>query len=1010
MRIIDTPKCLLKASAVVAAMVVLLPGAVSVASGIATSSEPDPVGVASPSETFATLFSEEEAPTFGATVPVVASPLTDNTVHLASTSSSSDGYVESEGVRYDYTIADGEATIVRISKAEGNEKQTYVAVVPESIESSGKSYLVTAIGDNVMGTEVNYWSATVCSTTENHEIVGLVLPSKLLTVGKAAFSGCTELTSIEFSIDADGFHHLESVGAFAFYKTAAESLDLPDTLISVGDYAFREISGLHSLTLPCCSTSWGTGVFYLTSASDALVIPEGCVEVPSLTTSAKSLLIPDSLEGELDITASNATDVSFPDSMKIKRLKLVFGKIDSLVVPEGVEAVFLKGSGNEICLPSTLKDIEAFIVDGVEELTVPVSVSSIEGLAFAGNTSLKAIDIPDRDTKLEIRSYAFSRCSSLEQVYLGEGIISIGGNAFKNCDKLREVVIPASVQSDLADVFDSCDSLQSILFAYGSNITEVSRIARDCPALTTVALPDNPALSVRRVVDWDCLLSGCPALERILTYNPDLILQDSDFVECGRFDVYGWATMGTVVDFAESTGHDFVPYAELDTQGYNGSSNVVFEAYDDGALGVSCSFSSPGSYDYSRVLEQGVDYEVSAGIASGLACLTAVGDGVTCFGSATTWAKQSLEGATVAAVPTQLLAGSPCEPHPQVTLGEEVLCEGVDYTLSYAGNDSAGTATVIVTGTGSFTGSVSASFEVKEYIENEFTSRTSAYEASYASVSHAQSAIVVWAYDDASAAVAAPLSAATGAPVVGVSSDGLSESQLQMITSWGAKDALVIGGPDGFADALRTQLAAVGIAYEAVEESDSQAISATVASRDVSWNQGCVVANPSEPDLLLAASAYASAARVPLLLTDPDGMLDAAVGALAASSGPAVVVGGYASVDASIDVVLANSVRIAGNDAVQTSLLLAERGYANDLYVGESGCVYVGSSSAAPSLMAYASVAGASSCPFVLCDDDPAMPAAFIRAHVESIKNLTVLRCSVDEISSALPALREAIF
>lgn len=1008
MRIIDTPKRLLRAGVLVAIMAVFVPGAVSGASGIATSSELDPVGVVSPSETFATLFSEEEVPTLGATVPVAASPLTDNTVHLASTFSSSDGSVESEGVRYDYTIADGEATIVRISKAEGNEKQTYVAVVPESIESYGKSYLVTAIGDNVMGTEVNYWPGTVCSTTENHEIVGLVLPSKLLTVGKAAFSGCTELASVKFAADADGLRYLESIDSFAFYKTAVESLDLPDTLTSVGDYAFREISGLHSLTLPCGSTSWGTGTFYLTSASDELVIPEGCISAPALTTGAQSISIPASLSGTVEVYAKNATSVTFGSPSQCSTLKLEYGQVEELDVPDGVQNLYLKGSSNHVGLPGTLKVMTSFNVNGVEELDIPSSVTTISGLAFTNNTTLRSVRIPS-SVGLTIGSYAFSLCSALETIEMGEGVVSLCGNAFSNCDALREVTIPASVRGSFADVFNSCDSLQSILFAYGSNITEVSRIARDCPALVTVALPDNPALSVRRIADWDCLLSGCPALERILTYNPDLVLQDSDFVDCGSFDVYGWATVGSVVDFAESAGHDFVPYAELDAQGYNGSSNVSLEARADGTLGVSCSFSSPGSYDYARVLEQGTDYEVSVGTISGLSCLTAIGDDVTCFGSANVWARQSLEGATMAAVPTQLLMGSPCEPHPQVTLGEEVLREGVDYTLSYVGNDSAGTATVTVTGAGSFTGSVSVSFEVKEYVENEFTSRTSAFEVSCAGVSRAQSAIVVWTYDDMSAAVAAPLSAATGAPVVGVSSDGLSESQLQMITSWGAEDALVIGGPDGFADALRTQLAAVGIAYEAVEESGLQATSVAVASRDVFWNHGCVVANPSEPGLLLAASAYASAARVPLLLTDPDGTLDAAASTLAASSGSAVVVGGYASVDASIDVVLANSVRIAGNDAVQTSLLLAERGYANDLYTEESGCVYVGSSSAAPSLMAYAAVAGASSCPFVLCDDDPAMPAALIRAHVKSIETLTALRCRGDEISSTLLALREAM-
>ncbi len=51
-------------------------------------------------------------------------------------------------------------------------------------------------------------------------------------------------------------------------------------------------------------------------------------------------------------------------------------------------------------------------------------------------------------------------------------------------------------------------------------------------------------------------------------------------------------------------------------------------------------------------------------------------------------------------------------PKPVVTVGDETLTEGTDYLLSYRDNINAGTATVEVSGIGSYTGELEASFEI----------------------------------------------------------------------------------------------------------------------------------------------------------------------------------------------------------------------------------------------------------------------------------------------------------
>ena len=68
--------------------------------------------------------------------------------------------------------------------------------------------------------------------------------------------------------------------------------------------------------------------------------------------------------------------------------------------------------------------------------------------------------------------------------------------------------------------------------------------------------------------------------------------------------------------------------------------------------------------------------------------------------------------ASVDAIPDQAWTGSAVEPRPAVRLGGRTLSEGADYALSFRDNTDAGTATLTVTGRGSYTGAKSVTFRI----------------------------------------------------------------------------------------------------------------------------------------------------------------------------------------------------------------------------------------------------------------------------------------------------------
>jgi hypothetical protein len=71
----------------------------------------------------------------------------------------------------------------------------------------------------------------------------------------------------------------------------------------------------------------------------------------------------------------------------------------------------------------------------------------------------------------------------------------------------------------------------------------------------------------------------------------------------------------------------------------------------------------------------------------------------------------SLRNAVVT-VEDAVYAGEAVTPRVTVMLGEAALVEGEDYTVSYVGNDAAGSALAIATGIGEYSGTASAPFEV----------------------------------------------------------------------------------------------------------------------------------------------------------------------------------------------------------------------------------------------------------------------------------------------------------
>ena len=162
----------------------------------------------------------------------------------------------------------------------------------------------------------------------------------------------------------------------------------------------------------------------------------------------------------------------------------------SLTIPEGVTTI-----GRDACQSN-----------GIEELTLPNSLTTIDYFTFAFNTNLKTIHF---GTGLKEIAYgAFKGCSGLENIDLStSNIENIQSSAFSQCTSLTSVKFPSSLRQIYGSAFSETTALQTVTFNDG--LDGIGSSAFSSSGLTTVTLPNSLTYL------GDYAFSGCKDLASI---------------------------------------------------------------------------------------------------------------------------------------------------------------------------------------------------------------------------------------------------------------------------------------------------------------------------------------------------------------------------------------------------------------------------------------------------------------------------------------------------------------
>lgn len=135
-----------------------------------------------------------------------------------------------------------------------------------------------------------------------------------------------------------------------------------------------------------------------------------------------------------------------------------------------------------------------------KDLTViPVS-------AFAFNTKLEEIELPDSVTKIDIE--AFSSTRKLKTIKLGNNVEELAYRVFHDCHALETITLPESLRIIREDVFDSCTKLKSINIPGNATNLGIS-IFSSCFSLENVIINEG----IKKIPDY--MFRKCKSLKEI---------------------------------------------------------------------------------------------------------------------------------------------------------------------------------------------------------------------------------------------------------------------------------------------------------------------------------------------------------------------------------------------------------------------------------------------------------------------------------------------------------------
>lgn len=410
------------------------------------------------------------------------------------------------------------------------------------------------------------------------------IPADVSVIGDWAFESCVYLTSVTMQ------ENVVEIGQGSFWGcTGFETILIPESVVTIGESAF-DFCNLTEVSIPKSVISIGDLAFSYNRNLASVRFQSGLQKIGHYAFSGcglTSVWLPDSVN-ELDVAAFECSDLV---SIQIDVANGTYSSQGGAVLSENGKTLYTVPNGmtGKYIVPSGVKNIGRDAFDGchkLDEVEISSGVETVRAGAFGyyGNSTIKSVLISETVTSIERTSsgHAFVNClteaisvhsdnptymskegvlfnkdGSILEAYprnktgayaIPEGVTEIWAMAFWEA-KLTSVTLPDSIQEIGSWAFAYCEKLEEVNIS--NNVQSIdTRAFMQCKSLTNVTIPK----SVERI--GGDVFSGAENLEQVTIYNPNLFLEDSEFV--GDHVILWGYTGSTTQQYAVENGNPFL--------------------------------------------------------------------------------------------------------------------------------------------------------------------------------------------------------------------------------------------------------------------------------------------------------------------------------------------------------------------------------------------------------------------------------------------------------------------
>lgn len=274
---------------------------------------------------------------------------------------------------------------------------------------------------------------------DNYELMSVILPEEVKSIGWRAFKGCENLEKVTIS------GHIKEIKKEAFMDCCKlKKINLPHSVTLIDNRAFYCCENLTQISIPEDIVKIGEEVFYgcrnLESFSGELVSKDG-----------RCLVINDIL---INFAPAGLDHYTIPnDITEIAEGAFCSDELKSITIPQSITAInpgaflgcdmlekfkgkFASRDGRCLIINETLV---AFAPYGVRDYTIPDGVATIENITFL-LSGLRNVTLPASVT--EIGNDAFFGCLLLDNVTIANGNTRLGENVFSFCNENLKIRVP----------------------------------------------------------------------------------------------------------------------------------------------------------------------------------------------------------------------------------------------------------------------------------------------------------------------------------------------------------------------------------------------------------------------------------------------------------------------------------------------------------------------------------------------------------------------------------------